>query len=157
RHYIQSSSTAPPTRVWVTFADHFEPCWKGADRKTAEGRVALWSRKWPEIAERHRDSSGRRPRYTFFYPEEQYHPNLIAPLAEMSSAGIADVEVHLHHDGEGEDDFIGRMRRFTETLYLRNGLLREHNGRIAFGFIHGNWALDNSRPDGRWCGLNNEI
>jgi hypothetical protein len=27
----------------------------------------------------------------------------------------------------------------------------------VFGFIHGNWALDNSRPDGRRCGLNNEI
>ena len=28
---------------------------------------------------------------------------------------------------------------------------------MAFGFIHGNWALDNSRHDGRWCGVNNEI
>jgi hypothetical protein len=27
----------------------------------------------------------------------------------------------------------------------------------VFGFIHGNWALDNSHPTGRWCGLNNEI
>jgi len=26
-----------------------------------------------------------------------------------------------------------------------------------YGFVHGNWALDNSRPDGRWCGVNNEI
>ena len=31
------------------------------------------------------------------------------------------------------------------------------DGRLAFGFIHGNWALDNSRPDGLCCGLNNEI
>src|SRR5262249_2846115 len=28
---------------------------------------------------------------------------------------------------------------------------------VAFGFVHGNWALDNSRPDGRWCGVNNEL
>src|SRR4029453_6160995 len=28
---------------------------------------------------------------------------------------------------------------------------------ILFGFIHGNWALDNSLPNGRYCGLNNEI
>jgi hypothetical protein len=27
----------------------------------------------------------------------------------------------------------------------------------AFGFIHGNWALDNSGPGGRWCGVNNEL
>ncbi len=28
---------------------------------------------------------------------------------------------------------------------------------MVYGFIHGNWALDNSRPDGRWCGVNNEL
>ena len=26
-----------------------------------------------------------------------------------------------------------------------------------WSFIHGNWALDNSREDGRWCGVNNEL
>src|SRR5262249_17082516 len=26
-----------------------------------------------------------------------------------------------------------------------------------YAFIHGNWALDNARRDGRWCGVNNEI
>jgi hypothetical protein len=30
-------------------------------------------------------------------------------------------------------------------------------GRVVFGFIHGNWCLDNSRHDGRWCGVNNEL
>src|SRR6202043_585670 len=30
-------------------------------------------------------------------------------------------------------------------------------GEVAYGFVHGNWALDNSRPDGRWCGVNNEL
>lgn len=38
-----------------------------------------------------------------------------------------------------------------------HGLLRKRNGKLTFGFIHGNWALDNSNPDGRWCGLNDEI
>ena len=27
----------------------------------------------------------------------------------------------------------------------------------SHGFIHGNWSLCNSRQDGRWCGVNNEI
>jgi hypothetical protein len=36
-------------------------------------------------------------------------------------------------------------------------LLRKVDGRLTFGFIHGNWALDNSHPQGLWCGLNNEI
>jgi hypothetical protein len=49
------------------------------------------------------------------------------------------------------------MNGFIETLSRRHGLLRRHNGRTVFGFIHGDWALDNSRPDARRCGLNNEI
>src|SRR5205807_1625408 len=77
--------------------------------------------------------------------------------AEMARLGVGDVEVHLHHDGEGEDDFVSRISRFTQTLSERHSLLRRVNGQLVFGFIHGNWALDNSLPSGRWCGLNNEI
>ncbi|HXB75638.1 MAG TPA: hypothetical protein VNY05_45820 [Candidatus Acidoferrales bacterium] len=141
-------------RVWVLFADHYEPLCAGADRTRAKARVAAWSRRWPEIAARHHDSAGRPPQYTFFYPEEEYRPELLDPLAEMSHAGIADVEVHLHHDGEGEQNFIDRISSFTETLHRRHGLLRTENGRLAFGFIHGNWSLCNSGPR---CGLNNEL
>jgi hypothetical protein len=47
---------------------------------------------------------------------------------------------------------------FARTLHDRHGLLRQDaDGQIRYGFIHGNWALDNSSPDGRWCGVNNEI
>ena len=44
-------------------------------------------------------------------------------------------------------------------LSERHGLLprRKDNGAIAYGFVHGNWALNNARPDGRWCGVNDEI
>jgi hypothetical protein len=75
----------------------------------------------------------------------------------MVRDGIADVEVHLHHDGEGRENFIDRINGFCKNLRGEHGLLRELNGKPAFGFIHGNWALDNSRPDGRLCGLNDEI
>jgi hypothetical protein len=146
-----------PDHAWFTIADHFEPLWKGPDAAVARERVALWRRRWPEIAENHRDSGGRAPRYTFFYPQEEYREELLAPLAEMTAAGIADVEVHIHHDGEGAQVFVDRMGGFLEALRERHGLLRSWNGHTAFGFIHGNWALDNARPDGRWCGLNNEL
>lgn len=148
----------PLERIWVTFADHYEPRWKGADLSTAQTRVALWRFAWPDIARRCKpDSNGNAPRYTFFFPEEEYHPTLIEPLAEMAREGIADVEVHLHHDGEGRQNFIDRISTFCRVLDSEHGLLREREGKLAFGFIHGNWALDNSRPDGRWCGLNDEI
>jgi hypothetical protein len=146
-----------PARAWLTITDHFEPCWKKPDPATARERVRRWRRRWPEIAARHRDSAGRPPCYCFFFPEEEYQPEFLDPLAELKALGIADVEVHIHHDGEGRHDFLDRMSRFLETLATRHGLLRRVKGRTVFGFIHGNWCLDNARPDGRYCGLNDEI
>jgi hypothetical protein len=44
-------------------------------------------------------------------------------------------------------------------LHQRHGLLRKDpvTGQVLYAFIHGNWALCNSRPDGRWCGVKEEI
>ena len=147
----------PPARVWLLIADHFEPLRNPTSEAIAHNRTERWLKKWPTIARRHYDSAGNPPCYTFFYPEEEYRPHLLDGLAEMTEAGIEDVEVHLHHDGEGEQNFVDRIGGFTEILSARHGLLRKQAGKIVFGFIHGNWALDNSLPDGRWCGLNNEI
>jgi hypothetical protein len=144
-------------RAWFTIADHFEPGWNHADPSTARERVARWRVAWPEIAAHHRDSTGRPPQYTFFYPQEEYAAERLQPLAELRDLGIADVDVHIHHDGEGERNFVDRMATFIEVLRSRHGLLRQREGQTVFGFIHGNWALDNARPDGRWCGLNNEL
>ena len=157
---LREAFRRPPAgkgRVWIAIADHFEPYYLNPGDETARGRVELWARHWPAIAARHRDSTGSPPIYTFYYPQEEYRPELLDPLAEMTRAGIGDVDIHIHHDGEGEQNFVDRMSGFIETLHVRHGLLRKHQDRLVFGFIHGNWALDNSRPDGRWCGLNNEI
>src|SRR6266478_905811 len=91
------------------------------------GRLKRWAgatlprpaRVWPAIAAQHADSAGRPPVYTFFYPQEQYRESLLAPLAEMTAQGIGDVEVHIHHDGEGEMDFVSRMSGFIENLSTR--------------------------------------
>jgi len=150
-------SSAPPRRIWLTIADHFEPWWHEPDEATALARVERWARLWPAIAQRHRDSAGRPACYTFFYPEEQYHGAVMDALAAMHQRGIGDVEVHLHHDGDSEQAFVERVTVFLQRLRHRHDLLHEDENGIRFAFIHGNWALDNSRPDGRYCGLNNEI
>jgi hypothetical protein len=153
-----SERTVPLERIWVTIADHYEPMWGRASRETAQSRVSLWRSAWPTIAKRCRpDTAGNPPRYTFFFPEEEYHRTLIEPLAEMVSDGIADIEVHIHHDGEGRQNFIDRITSFCKLLHGEHGVLRTRAGKLTFGFIHGDWALDNSRPDGRCCGLNDEI
>ena len=147
-----------PKRAWVAITDHYEPLGMGVSVETALDRVARWRDKWPKIADDGpRDARGLRPQYSFFYPQEEYRRDLLDGIAEMVRLGIADVEVHLHHDHEQRDAFIRKVSEFCRRLVDDHGLLRQHNGRTVFGFIHGNWALDNSRPDGRWCGLNGEI
>jgi hypothetical protein len=146
-----------PSRVWVALADHWEPyCFNPTD-EMARDRVAAWEKHWPAIAARHADDRGRPPQYTFYYPEEEYRPAFLDVLAGFVRQGIGDADIHIHHDGEGEQNFLDRMNGFIEVLFTRHGLLRRHKGKIVFGFIHGNWALDNSGPNGRNCGLNNEI
>jgi hypothetical protein len=159
--YLRERTSRPkliePAHVWLLLADHFEPGLGNAGLDTMLERVRPWSKRWPEIARRQTDSDGCPAQYTFFYPEEQYHPQIIDSLARMVEAGVGDVEVHIHHDGEGERNFVDRMSWFTSRLHASHGLLRKTGGRVVFGFIHGNWALDNALPNGRWCGLNNEI
>ena len=151
------AASDPPT-CWLIFTDHFEPCGGGVPDAVARERMSWWNVQWPRIADRHRDDFGRPPRFTFFYPAEEYRAWVLDDLAAMTQRGIADVEVHLHHDGEPEAEVRGLLEQFVTRLRDDHGLLREHaDGRPAWCFIHGNWALDNSRPDGRWCGLNNEI
>jgi Glycosyl transferase family 2 len=47
----------------------------------------------------------------------------------------------------------------VDRLAGDHGLLGRHRdtGAPGYAFVHGNWALDNARPDGRWCGVNDEI
>lgn len=126
--------------------------------QTALDRVHRWQVEWPRIADAApRDAGGKRPRYSFFYPQEEYRAELLEPLAVMTREGIGDVEVHIHHDHETPEGFRQKIQTFCRQLRDDHGLLNDHNGRAMFGFIHGNWALDNSRPDGKWCGLPNEI
>lgn len=144
--------------VFICVADHFEPDWRGADRTIQDARVKRWRTEYPSFYGKFEDSRGRPPQHSFFYPAEIYEPKHVDQLAELSREGWGEVEVHLHHDNDTADGLRKTLSRFKETLHHRHGLLqKDSNGEIRFGFIHGNWALDNSRPDRSHCGVDNEI
>ena len=154
----KSARRTKPKRAWVSITDHYEPLGMGASLQTALGRVARWRDKWPRISDdAPRDAAGQRPQYTFFYPQEEYRRDLLDGIAEIVGLGVADVDVHLHHHDERRDSFISKITEFCRRLTDDHGLLRRQDGRTVFGFIHGDWALDNSHPDGTSCGLNGEI
>src|SRR5262249_25076651 len=106
-----------------------------------------------------RDADGRPPRHTFFYPIEQYDAEEVAALAHLCLAGYGEVEIHLHHDNDSEDALRERLLAAKGLLAQRHGLLARarDTGELVYGFIHGDWALDNSHPHGRHCGVNNEL
>lgn len=147
-----------PVHVFFCVADHFEPDWKSASESLQDERVSRWVSEYPYSVEGISDSRGRPPQHTFFCPIECYRPEVIENLSQLVWSGYGDIEIHLHHEDDPPDQLRELLALSAEVLHKRHGLLStDHSGAIRYGFIHGNWALDNARPDGRWCGVNNEI
>ena len=148
-----------PKYVFFCICDHFEPYWNRADAATARKRINRWLDEYPKIAEKYRDSDGQPLKYSFFYPEEEYRFDDVEALAGLCRAGFGEVEIHLHHENDTSENLRKTLLEYKKRLYGEHGLLsvRRDSGEISYGFIHGNWALDNSRPDRRWCGVNDEI
>ena len=161
REFVARKPDSPSgTRhVYFCFADHYEPYGGTTDADRARRRVQQWADRYPAIAGRHRDSAGRVPQHSYFYPIEEYDAALLDQLAALKRSGWGDVEVHLHHDNDTADNLRRTLAEYGELLHARHNLLRRdpQTGQVLYCFIHGNWALDNSRPDGRWCGVDNEL
>jgi hypothetical protein len=148
-----------PVHLLLCVADHYEPKLGGASAEVAACRVARWVEDYPRLFGGFRDSDGRPPRHSFFSPQEEYEERHLEALARLCRRGFGEVEVHLHHDGDTAAGLREKLLWFKRVLSERHGLLPRNKltGETAYGFIHGNWALDNSRPDGRWCGVDNEL
>ncbi len=145
--------------VMFAFTDHFEPQWASPDRQTEDARVSIWAEKYPPLASRYKDADGRSPVHSFFYPEEEYRPEHLEKIEGLCNQGLGEIEIHLHHHDDTEENFRHLMSGFIERLHRDHGALAcdPDSGKPVFSFIHGNWALDNAHPDGHFCGINNEI
>ncbi|MEW6041215.1 MAG: hypothetical protein AB1633_06805, partial [Elusimicrobiota bacterium] len=148
-----------PVHIFFAIVDHFEPYWNEATNDIALKRVKTWVEKLPEILSKFKGTDGFSPKHTFFYPEEEYRPEFLEMLADLCKQGFGDVEIHLHHDNDTPEGLRNKLISFKTILHERHGLLRKDpkTGETIYGFIHGNWALCNSRKDGRWCGVNNKL
>jgi hypothetical protein len=148
-----------PVHVLLCLCDHYEPQHGKVSPVRATSRVENWVREYPKLFGRFRDADGRPPRHSFFFPIDEYDAAHVDRIAELCRAGFGEVEIHLHHDQDTSQALRERLLQFKSLFRERHGLLphRKDNGEVKYGFIHGNWALDNSRPDGRWCGVNNEL
>jgi hypothetical protein len=158
--YLRRGRPAPvppaETHVLLCVCDHFEPL-HGTDKTGALDRIALWRSRLPELAATFSGPDGVGPRHTFFYPVEQYDPDLLEPLADLCRASGAEVEIHLHHDRDTRANFLATLEQGKRDLAGHGFLSRTPSGDARFGFVHGNWALCDSHPDGRGCGVRGEL
>lgn len=145
--------------VLFCFVDHFEPMWRRPDYKTECERVARWTEGYPALVRNHVDSDGKHPQHTFFYPEEEYRKEHIDQLVDLCASGYGEIEVHIHHENDTEESLSRKLSQFIELMNNEHQALPidPESGVPSWGFIHGNWALCNSHPEGKHCGVNDEL
>ncbi len=137
--------------------DHFEPLWGRADERTGLARVLAWRERYPLLASRFRDADGRPPQHSFFFPGEEYREPFFDHIDQLVREGFGEVELHLHHDDATHAQTRDDIERYVGTYAARGHFSRDGSGRARYAFIHGNWALANGRPDGRQCGVDDEL
>jgi hypothetical protein len=139
------------------FCDHHEPLWNDVDDAQGRARMRAWADGYPALARNYRDADGQAPQHSFFFPGEQYRPELLDPLAKLAGAGLGEVEFHLHHDGDTRETLRVQIEQSLRQFAEHGHLTRDPDGRLRYAFIHGNWALANGRRDRQACGVDDEI
>jgi len=140
--------------VMLFITDHFEPRFGQVSSEKEMHRVKVWCEKYNSFSEQFKDSSGRLPQHTWFYPFDEKNDYCLSKLRELTERGLGEIEFHLHHSGDSGKTFEEKIKKGLEW-FNRFGALISKRGDVRFGFIHGMYALANSDP--RYCGVNNEI
>ena len=159
RNVAGRKSYSGVTDILLCLVDHFEPQVGKPKPEVSKARLNDWVVRYPQIADRHRDADGRVPAHSFFYPWDEYVESEFQELQRLCQAGYGEIEVHLHHRDDTEESLRKLLSEAIDTFAKFGALSTWSDGKIAWGFIHGNWALDNSRQDGgrNYCGVNSEI
>ncbi len=149
---------ARPLHIVFGTMDHYEPGSGGVDEKTERERVDRLLKMYPVLARRHTDAFGNFPKRTWFFPPHYHRHFNLKKLVSLCEAGFGEIELHYHH-GKARPDTAENLEkgiRQTVTEYARFGIFGTQAGARKYAFIHGDWALNNSRH-GQFCGVNDEI
>lgn len=144
------------THILFLVCDHYEPRHGATEPDQPERRIATWHKEYGGMQAELRTRYGKSPVHTFFYPPHHGYEHL-PRLADMAHDGLGEVELHYHHRDDTPDS-LRRALKESIGVYNAHGLLHESGSppRSGFGFVHGDWALNNS-CDGQYCGVNDEI
>lgn len=146
-----------PKHIMLILVDHHE-------HKYLDNEIK-WLKRWEKLANKHIDSDGEKVQYTFAFPYDFFLTDAanakqkLKAIANTCANGYGDIELHYHFSNETSDSFRHNLR-MAKQLFGEVGALITIDNKEAFGFVHGNWALDNSiiTNDGRnYSGVNNEL
>lgn len=164
-NYTKSQFAKKPSingtkHIMFCFVDHYEPQWKNKDNIELERqRVDRWMVDYPKMASQFRDADGNHPKHSFFFPEEEYRKEHLDKISDLCAKGFGEIEIHLHHEDDTSDNLRKTLSGFAQCLHEQHNALSvdPETGKPVYAFIHGNWVLDNSHPEGKWCGVNDEL
>jgi hypothetical protein len=149
---------AKPVHILFCMVDHYEPGTGGVTQEVERERVQELLDKYPGLARNHKDSAGNCPKRTWFFPPHYHRFGNLKDLVSLCEKGFGEIELHLHHGKARPDSPENLEKTITQCLqeYGLFGIFGTENGRKRYGFIHGDWALGNSRR-GKFCGVDEEL
>jgi hypothetical protein len=154
-HYLTKVVNDSPYRgvrhIVFVFADHYEP----NQGERGAGISSRWLESFLGVASKHRDSYGRRPLHTWFYPYDQHNELVMPGLVQAVRDGYGEIEFHLHHSHDTDETFTKKISDGLDW-FNRFGAQIDCQGNRSFGFVHGNWSLANSRGS-QFCGVTREL
>ncbi|OGU23041.1 MAG: hypothetical protein A2X85_14325 [Geobacteraceae bacterium GWF2_54_21] len=146
--------------IVIAICDHFDFGSAGEYRQGEEKKLDIWERKYPPLSDRHLDSNGVKLKHTWFFPPHYHRGDYLERLVGLCRRGYGEIEFHLHHDHippwpDTSETLREKIRQCIKS-FSKHGVFCLPDGTKTFAFIHGDWALDNSRG-GNHCGVNDEI
>ena len=148
-----------PAHVLFCMVDHYEPGTGEVPPEVERKRMAELMDRYPPLADAHADASGHRPPRTWFFPPHYHRRGNLRELVSLCQRGYGEIELHLHHGKSVPDtpENLHHTIRLCLRDYAQFGIFGTEDGRTRYGFIHGDYALNNPFPGGRFCGVNNEL
>jgi hypothetical protein len=157
-YYFQNSVTNNLSKlenghVIFLIADHHEP--GHGERGVRKSRD--WCEAYRKNIEGIHDDFGNPVQYTWFYPYDHLNSAVVLNLNGLVFEGLGEVEFQWHHGPDTNETFPAKLKEALAWFNSHGCLLPVgENAKPQFGFVHGNWGLDNSRGD-QYCGVNREL
>lgn len=147
-----------PIHLLFCMIDHYEPGTGKVSKEEEIKRVDELIARYPKLVAGHQDFYGNLPKRTWFFPPHYHRFGSLKKMVQLCEQGYGEIELHLHHGKKKPDSAENLRKTLLQCIqeYSQFGIFGSKNGRKRFGFVHGDWALDNSR-NGKFCGVNNEL